>query len=105
MTTKTDRHRREAGHLFSQLMDSSVTHVRVGQGPGHRTVVLLVGHARELHGLDGVCTCCPRRPAGEPSARAQSIEQARAAAALAAEAGPRAPTPLSVDAELPVRIR
>lgn len=89
MTTKSDRQRKETGHRFSQLMDRSTTHLRVGQGRENGTRVMLVGLARELHGLDGVCTCCPRRPAGEPTARAQSLDEARRAAQRAAEAGPR----------------
>jgi hypothetical protein len=100
MTTKSQRDRREAAHLFHQLRDSTITHLRVGQGPGHRTAVTLLGHARELHGLDGVCTCCPRRPAGEPTGREQSIAAARRAADRAAELGPRQSARLAVDVEL-----
>lgn len=102
MVTKAERERKNANADFRNMMDELVTHVRVGQGRDHRTGVQLVGHARELHGLDGVCTCCPRRPAGEPTAKAQSIDEARRAAQLAAELGPRQPAaPLSVDVELP----
>jgi hypothetical protein len=100
MATKAERDRRESGHLFHQLMDSAITHVRVGQGPAHGTVVTLLGHARELHGLDGVCTCCRRRPAGEPTGREQSIAAARRAADRAAELGPRQSVRLAVDVEL-----
>lgn len=101
MVTTAERNQREARHLFSQLMDQAVTHVRVGQGPSHGTSVRLIGHARDLHGLDGVCTCCPRRPAGEPTSKAQAIAAARRAAAIAAETGPRQPAPrFAGDAEL-----
>lgn len=90
MGSKAERARRESGHVFRSMMDQTVTHVRVGQGRGDLTSVTLVGLASELHGLDGVCTCCPRRPAGELSGRQQSAAAARAAAHRAAELGPAA---------------
>lgn len=104
MTTKADRDRKNANAEFRNMMDRLVTHVRVGQGREHRTTITLIGTARELHGLDGVCTCCPRRPAGEPTGREQAIAQARRAAERAAEAGPRQPAARpSVAVELPAR--
>lgn len=59
--TKIERDRKDANARFSSMMDETVTHVRVGQGRRHRTGVALIGYARDLHGPDGVCTCCPRR--------------------------------------------
>lgn len=64
MVTKAERERKNANAEFSRMMDQLVRHVRVGQGREHRTSVHLIGHAHELHGLDGVCTCCPRRADG-----------------------------------------
>lgn len=102
MVTKAERERKNANAEFRNMMDQLVTHVRVGQGREHHTRVTLIGHAHELHGLDGVCTCCPRRPAGEPTSREQSLAAARRAAQRAAEAGPRQPAvAVSVDVELP----
>lgn len=75
MATRAERDRREARQTFRDLMDHNVTHVRVGQGRGDNTRVTLLMSAAQAHGLDGVCTCCPRRPAGEP----RPIEAARAA--------------------------
>lgn len=63
MVTKADRERKDGNARFRDMMDRLVTHVRVGQGRGHGTSVHFVGHAHELHGPDGVCTCCPRRAA------------------------------------------
>ena len=83
MVTKAERERAEVNSLFRTLMDELVTHVRVGQGRDHWTRVTLLGHARDLHGPDGVCTCCPRRTAEQAAARADSIAAARAAAAAA----------------------
>lgn len=101
MVTKAERERKNANAEFRNMMDSLVTHVRVGQGREHRTEVRLIGHAKELHGLDGVCSCCPRRPAGEPTSKAQAIADARDAAHRSAEAGPRQPAvPVSIDVEL-----
>lgn len=100
MVTKAERERKNANAEFHNMMDQLVTHVRVGQGRGHWTGVGLIGMASELHGLDGVCTCCPRRPAGEPTAKAQAIGSARRAAQRAAELGPRESTPVSIDVEL-----
>lgn len=61
--TKAERDRKDANARFSNMMDEIVTHVRVGQGHRHRTGVALIGHARDVHGPDGICTCCPRRAA------------------------------------------
>ena len=66
MVTKAERERKDANAQFSNLMDELVTHVRVGQGRDHRTSVSLIGHARDLHGLDGVCSCCVRRAEARP---------------------------------------
>lgn len=96
MVTKAERDRKNANAEFRNMMDELVTHVRVGQGRDN-TRVTLVGHARDLHGLDGCCACCPRRPAGEPSTREVAAAAARAVAQLAAERGPRHPSPLLVD--------
>lgn len=87
MVTKEERTRKNAGADFRNMMDRLVTHIRVGQGHEHRTSVTLLGLASELHGLDGCCTCCPRRPAGEPTAREQATAAARAAVERAVEAG------------------
>lgn len=100
MVTRAEREHREAGHLFRQLMDSAVTHVRVGQGRQDGARVRLIGHARDLHGLDGVCTCCPRRTPEQAAARAELIAAARRAAADSAEAGPRFAGPRYVDDQL-----
>lgn len=61
--TKAERERKNTNAQFRDMMDENVTHLRVGQGREHRTAVALIGHARDLHGPDGVCTCCPRRTA------------------------------------------
>lgn len=103
MVTKAERERKNANQTFSDMLDQNVTHVRVGQGRNDNTRIGLLAWASEAHGLDGVCTCCPRRPAGEPSAKAQAIADARRTAQRAAELGPRRPAPLSVDVELPAR--
>jgi hypothetical protein len=62
MVTKAERDRKNANAQFANLMDHLLTHLRVGQGRDDRTGVALVGHARDLHGPEGVCSCCPRRP-------------------------------------------
>lgn len=79
MVTKAERDRKNANAEFGRMMDQSVTHLRVGQGHDN-TRVTLVTTAAHAHGLDGCCTCCPRRPAGEPSGR----EVAAAAIAVTA---------------------
>ena len=61
MVTKAERERKDTNAQFSNLMDRLLTHVRVGQGLRDGTRITLVGHARDLHGPAGVCTCCPRR--------------------------------------------
>lgn len=79
MVTKAERDRKNANAEFSRMMDATVTHLRVGQGHDN-TRVTLVTTAAHAHGLDGCCTCCPRRPAGVPSGR----EVAAAAIAVTA---------------------
>jgi hypothetical protein len=59
--TRAEQNRKDAGAKFRDLMDKNLAHVRVGQGRADGTLVTLVGHASQLHGLDGCCTCCPRR--------------------------------------------
>jgi hypothetical protein len=76
MVTKAERERKNANAEFSRMMDQSVTHLRVGQGRDN-TQVRLVGTAQWAHGLDGVCTCCPRRPAGDPSGRERAAAAVR----------------------------
>lgn len=80
MVTKAERERKNANAEFSRMMDQSVTHLRVGQGQDNTRVTLLMT-AAYAHSLDGVCTCCPRRPAGEPTGREVAAAAARAAAA------------------------
>lgn len=46
---------------FGTLMDHSVRHLRVDYAD-QRHYVKVVGTARELHGPQGVCSCCPRSP-------------------------------------------
>lgn len=46
---------------FAQLMDRSVIHLRVDYSD-RRQLLQVHGTARELHGPQGRCTCCPRRP-------------------------------------------
>lgn len=92
MVTKAERERKDATQTFRNMMDQSVTHLRVGQGRGDGSAVRLLGYAHELHGLDGVCTCCPRRPAGEPTAREVAAAAARAVARRRAELGPARPS-------------
>ena len=55
---KTDK---EANAHFRRLMDREVAHIRLGQRRGDDTWVALVGTLADLHGPQGVCTCCPRR--------------------------------------------
>lgn len=64
MVSKAERERRETNSKFSALMDQLETHLRVGAEHKDRTSVTLLGHARDLHGPAGVCTCCPRRADG-----------------------------------------
>lgn len=96
MVTKAERERKNANAEFSRMLDATVTHLRVGQGRDN-TQVRLVGTAQWAHGLDGVCTCCPRRPAGEPTGR----DRAAAAVRPTVEHSPRrvdvADVPLLVD--------
>lgn len=89
MVTKTERDRKNANAEFHRLMDSELTHLRVGQGRGDNTSVRLLMTAAQGHSLDGVCTCCPRRAAGEP----RPIDHARAAITTTR---PSAPAPLDV---------
>lgn len=60
MVTKAERERKDSNAQFRNMMDKTVPHVRVGQGREHWTGIRLIGHARELHGPAGICTCCPR---------------------------------------------
>ena len=46
---------------FSQLMDHSVMHLRVDYRDD-RQLLQVLGSASHLHGPQGQCTCCPRRP-------------------------------------------
>lgn len=99
MVTRAERNRREAGQLFRDLFDSHVTHIRVGQGRGDHTSIRLLMTAAQAHGLDGVCTCCPRRPAGEP----RPVDEARAAVrplAVDEVAGVRAADPVPLDLDV-----
>lgn len=41
-------------------MNEQQTHIRLGDWREAGGEVVLVGHARDLHGT--VCTCCPRKP-------------------------------------------
>lgn len=50
--------RKKANQKFKALMDKQVTHVRLGDKNAR---IRVIGSATDLHGLDGVCTCCPRR--------------------------------------------
>ena len=63
MVTKAERERKNANAEFRNMMDQLVTHVRIWQGRRDGSRVALIGRAHELHGLDGVCTCCQRRAA------------------------------------------
>lgn len=99
MVTKSERDRKNSGQLFRDLMDSAQTHLRVGQGHDN-TRVTLVMTAAQAHSLDGVCTCCPRRPAGEPSAREVAAAAARAVARRRAELGPIRPVAFGDDPPL-----
>lgn len=58
--TREAQARSNAHALFMSLMDQSLTHLRVGQGRNDGTRITLLGHAKDLHGPHGVCTCCPR---------------------------------------------
>lgn len=59
---RTPRQRKRADQRFYQLLDRGDLHIRVPDRTSG-VQVSLVGHARDLHGPTGVCTCCPRRPA------------------------------------------
>ena len=67
---------REARSRFKNLMDArearitenpdafedhASNHLEVGSRRGDQTGFTLIGHAKDLHGPEGVCTCCPRR--------------------------------------------
>lgn len=62
MATQKDRERKNANSTFRQMMDKDVRHVRIGSQRGDNTGIRFIGHAKDLHGPQGVCTCCPRRP-------------------------------------------
>lgn len=98
MVTKAERDRKNANAEFHNLMDRQRDHLRVGQERNDSTRVQLLYTAADAHGLDGVCTCCPRRPAGELSARQLAAAAARAAVAELDPA--RRPAPRVVDVEL-----
>lgn len=51
-----------AHRRFWQLFFQRDLHIRVPDRGDPHVYVRLVGHARDLHGPDGCCTCCPRRP-------------------------------------------
>jgi hypothetical protein len=59
--------------LFGQMMDGTIRHLRVDLYD-QRQFVQVLGTARELHGPQGQCSCCPRRPKltvdGDPVVRA-----------------------------------
>ena len=59
MTTRAEK---DAAYITRACLARERTHLRVGtwRGPDIDAVTL-VGHAADLHGPDGVCTCCPRR--------------------------------------------
>lgn len=63
--TRAEQNRKDANAKFRDMMDENVTHVRVGQGREHGTRITLIGHARDMHGPDGLCACCPRGPVAE----------------------------------------
>lgn len=95
MVIKAERERKNSNAEFGRMMDQSVTHLRVGQGQDNTRVTLLMT-AAYAHSLDGVCTCCPRRPAGEPTGR-------DIAAAAAREAAARPPArPALIGADVPL---
>lgn len=54
--SQVDRERKRTNQLFRELMDRRKKHVRITPADS----VTLVGHARDLHGPRGCCTCCPR---------------------------------------------
>ena len=79
--TADARRAKEANSRFYRLMDRTEFHIRVPNEQGMS--VTLVGHAADLHGPDGVCSCCHGRSTGL-AAKAQG--QAVAIAAHPSEA-------------------
>ena len=56
---RTGKERKALGQLFAQLMGRELMHVRVDYGD-QRQWVKVVGSVSQMHGPQGVCTCCPR---------------------------------------------
>lgn len=55
---------KDARSKVRQCFDLEITHLRAGDWRGPQVeAVTFLGTAFELHGLDGQCTCCPRRTA------------------------------------------
>ncbi len=52
--------RRRLGQTFGLLMGREVTHVRLDYGDPLQWCKV-IGSARDLHGPQGVCSCCPRQ--------------------------------------------
>jgi hypothetical protein len=57
MATRAEK---DAEHRFRECIREERKHLRVGKGRRDDTEVRLVGSASELHGPDGLCTCCKR---------------------------------------------
>jgi hypothetical protein len=57
MATRAEK---DAEHRFRECIKRERKHLRVGSGRQDGTEVRHIGSASELHGADGVCTCCKR---------------------------------------------
>ena len=80
--TADARRTKEANSRFYRLMDRTEFHIRVPNEQG--LSITLVGHAADLHGPDGVCSCCHGRTTPGLAAKAQG--QAAALSAHPSEA-------------------
>lgn len=56
----TKQQQKELNATFWAYRRGERRHVRVGQRAQDGTTITLLGTAQQLHGPDGVCTCCPR---------------------------------------------
>ena len=61
MTRVNKRAEKDALQRFRECIAGERTHVRVGERRQDGTEVRLIGSVKELHGLQGVCTCCHGR--------------------------------------------
>lgn len=62
MSKTKDRVEKDLEQRRRDCLDEKVIHLRAGDWRGLQGAeISILGTTRELHGPDGVCTCCPRR--------------------------------------------